>query len=54
MVVESAVAAGLVPGGPPVSVEQWSALVSDWLPELLDDRVPHGGEAVLRQTFSGI
>ena len=31
-----AIAAGLVPGGPPLSAEQWSALVADWFPELED------------------
>jgi transposase len=34
--VGPAVAAGLVPGGPPLSVEQWSALVAGWFPELVD------------------
>ena len=28
--------AGLVPGGPSLSAEQWSALVEDWFPELVD------------------
>jgi hypothetical protein len=31
-----AIAAGLVPGGPPLSVEQWSALVVEWFPEMED------------------
>jgi transposase len=31
-----AVAAGIVPGGPPLSAEQWSALVAEWFPELED------------------
>lgn len=31
-----AVAAGLAPGGPPLSVEEWSALVAEWFPELVD------------------
>ena len=31
-----AIAAGLVPGGPPLSVEQWSELVADWFPELAE------------------
>ena len=31
-----AIAAGFVPGGPPLSVEQWSALVAEWFPELVD------------------
>jgi transposase len=34
-----AIAAGLVPGGPPLSVEQWTALVEEWFPELVDGRV---------------
>jgi transposase len=29
-------AAGLVPGGPPLSGEQWSELVAEWFPELVD------------------
>lgn len=29
-----AIAAGLVPGGPSLSVEEWSALVAGWFPEL--------------------
>ncbi len=31
-----AIAAGLVPGGPPLAVEQWAALVEGWFPELRD------------------
>jgi len=31
-----AIAAGLAPGGPPLSAEQWSALVAEWFPELED------------------
>ena len=31
-----ALAAGLVPGGAPLSGEEWSALVADWFPELAD------------------
>lgn len=31
-----AVAAGMVPGGPPLSVEQWSVLVADWFPGLAE------------------
>jgi transposase len=34
--VAPAVAAGLVPGGPALSREQWSALAADWFPELVD------------------
>jgi hypothetical protein len=28
--------AGLVPGRPPLSAEQWAALVEGWFPELVD------------------
>jgi transposase len=31
-----AVAAGIVPGSPPLSLDQWSALASKWFPELVD------------------
>jgi len=31
-----AIAAGFVPGGPPLSTEQWSALVAGWFPGLVD------------------
>jgi len=31
-----AIEAGLVPGGPALSVEEWSALVAGWFPELAD------------------
>lgn len=31
-----AVAAGLTPGGPPLTTEQWSALVAEWFPGLAD------------------
>jgi transposase len=34
--VAPAIDAGLVPGGPPLNIEQWSALVSEWFPELAD------------------
>ncbi len=34
-----AIAAGLAPGGPPLSAEQWTALVEEWFPELIDRRV---------------
>lgn len=33
-----AAAAGLVPGGPPLSPAQWAALVREWFPELSDPR----------------
>lgn len=31
-----AMAAGIVPGSPPLSVDQWSTLVVEWFPELVD------------------
>ena len=31
-----AVAAGMVPGGPPLSADQWAALVEGWFPRLVD------------------
>ncbi|MGH9277015.1 MAG: IS21 family transposase [Acidimicrobiales bacterium] len=34
-----AVAAGIVPGGPALSSEQWAALVGQWFPELVDRSV---------------
>jgi len=34
--VAPAVAAGMVPGGPPVSEERWAELVREWFPELAD------------------
>ncbi len=34
--VSKAVAAGIVPGGPPVSRAEWAALVAEWFPELVD------------------
>ncbi len=34
-----AIAAGLVPGGPALSVEEWSELVAGWFPELADRSV---------------
>jgi hypothetical protein len=34
--IAPAVAAGLVPGGPSLSAEEWSALVEGWFPELVD------------------
>jgi transposase len=36
---ERAAEAGIVPGGPPLSREQWVELVRDWFPELVDARV---------------
>ena len=32
--VAAAEAAGLAPGGPPVSAERWRALAREWFPEL--------------------
>ena len=32
-------AAGMVPGGPPVSQERWAELVREWFPELADTRL---------------
>lgn len=37
--VAPAVEAGLVPGGPAVSEEQWRALVREWFPALVDTRL---------------
>lgn len=34
--IAPAIGAGLVPGGPALSVEQWSVLVAKWFPELVD------------------
>jgi hypothetical protein len=34
--IAPALAAGLVPGGPSLSAEEWSALVEGWFPELVD------------------
>ena len=34
--VAPAEAAGLVPGGPPLSRAEWATLVADWFPELVD------------------
>jgi len=34
-----AVAAGLVPGGPPLSVSEWTGLVEGWFPTLVDHRL---------------
>jgi len=32
----SAIAAGIVPGGPPITTVEWTALVEGWFPELSD------------------
>ena len=37
--VEPAIAAGFVPGGPPVSEAEWAALVQEWFPHLTDTRL---------------
>lgn len=34
--IAPAIEAGLVPGGPPLTAQQWSVLVADWFPELAD------------------
>jgi transposase len=34
-----AVAAGFVPGGPPVSEAEWRALAAEWFPQLVDQRL---------------
>ena len=31
--------AGIAPGGPPISEEQWRGLVRQWFPELVDRRL---------------
>ena len=36
--VAAAEAAGMVPGGPPVSQERWAELAREWFPELADTR----------------
>ena len=37
--VAAAEAAGMVPGGPPVSQERWAELAREWFPELADARL---------------
>ncbi|WP_158088871.1 IS21 family transposase [Thermoactinospora rubra] len=37
--VEPAIVAGFVPGGPPVSPEEWARLVKEWFPQLSDTRL---------------
>jgi transposase len=37
--VAPAIAAGITPGGPPRSQEQWAQLVRGWFPELVDTRL---------------
>jgi hypothetical protein len=39
--------AGLAPGGPPLSRDQWAALVRDWFPELTDPRARSRTHAVI-------
>jgi hypothetical protein len=34
-----AIAAGMAPGGPPLTEQQWSELVRTWFPELVDSRL---------------
>jgi transposase len=45
--VAPAVTAGLAPGGPPLSRDQWTALVRDWFPELSDPRARSQTHAVI-------
>src|SRR4029077_7162286 len=40
--VAAAQAAGLRPGGPPVSGERWAELARQWFPELPDTRLRQG------------
>ena len=35
----AAIAAGMRPGGPPVSEAEWAARVREWFPELADGRL---------------
>jgi transposase len=37
--VEPAIAAGFVPGGPPMTEAEWAALVKEWFPHLTDARL---------------
>ena len=37
--VAAAEAAGMAPGGPPVSQQQWAELARQWFPELADTRL---------------
>jgi len=37
--VAAAEAAGMVPGGPPVSQQEWARLAREWFPELADSRL---------------
>ena len=37
--IAPAVAAGMVPGGPAVSQEEWAELVRGWFPQLADTRL---------------
>jgi transposase len=37
--VAAAEAAGMAPGGPPVSQERWAELAREWFPELADSRL---------------
>jgi hypothetical protein len=45
--VAPAVTAGLAPGGPPLSRDQWTALVRGWFPELTDPRARSQTHAVI-------
>ena len=44
-----AVAAGIVPGSPPLSLDQWSALASKWFPELVDHSYRQSSWAEIEQ-----
>jgi hypothetical protein len=43
--VAPAEAAGFIPGGPPVTTEQWVALAQEWFPELLVPELRSAGFA---------
>jgi hypothetical protein len=49
--VAPAVAAGMVPGCPPVSRDEWVVLVRGWFPELVDAK--RGRRRILRSTGCG-
>src|SRR4051794_41957369 len=43
--VAKAEAAGMVPGGPPLSQAEWAELVAGWVPPLVGGRAPRGAGA---------
>src|ERR1039457_6698575 len=47
--VAAAVAAGMVPGGPEVSAEQWADRAREWFPELADTRLGQGARPAIRR-----